>query len=272
MKLSRNHVCDNVWLVGDSAQWGEASIPALIQVLRFVVEDFNYLVGVSPGEQLLVHPDLNRGYPECCRLSDGSFVIFLSARGDNNWSQFVYQFAHEYCHRLIGGPMDGEVETTFWFEESVCEMSSMVLLRRMAERWNSISVTVLDGEDASEEEIALSSLKRFAPINIPYLQRLLRKNPPIIVPLHEWLNSNMSVLSEREYHRSLYNQFACVLYGLFSLFPSLWKVLPFLYRPATADYSGFQSFITDTVPGRMTVSIANYPLFVMILTGLDFTE
>ena len=262
-------VCDSVWLFGDSDQWGGAKIPVLKEVLRSVVEEFNTLVGVSPREQLSVQPDLNRGYPECCRLSNGTFVIFLSARGDNNWSQFVYQFAHEYCHRLIDGPMDGELETTFWFEESVCEMSSMFLLKRMTERWGSINISILGSGESSDEVKALIALNRFAPINFLYLQNILCKNPPINVPLHEWLNTNMSTLSEQEYHRGLYNQIARVLFVHFSSFPNLWRVLPFLYRPAVAEYSDFQTFITSIIPSRMTVSMESFPQFVELLTGLQ---
>ena len=42
---------------------------------------------------------------------------------------------------MINGPMDGELETTFWFEESICEMSSLFLLKRMAEFWDVIQVS-----------------------------------------------------------------------------------------------------------------------------------
>lgn len=269
MKMKEDLVCDNVWLLGDSDQWGGAGISVLKVVLQSVIEEFNTLVGVSPKEQLLVMPDLNRGYPECCRLSNGTFVIFLSARGDNNWSQFIYQFAHEYCHRLIGGPMDGELETTFWFEESVCEMSSMFLLKRMTERWSSMNTSILGGRESSDVVKALFTLNRYTPINIPYLQNLLQKNPPIDVPLHEWLNTNMSTLSEQEYHRDLYNQISCVLFGLFSSFPALWRILPFLYRPTAAEYSDFQTFITDTIPSRLTISIEHYPQLAELLTGLE---
>ena len=249
-------VCDQVLLLGDSSQWGGANIPVFVRLLRSVIEEINSLVGVHPNETLLIQPDLNRGYPECCKLPDGSFLIFLSARGDTNWGQFVYQFAHEYCHRMINGPIDGELETTFWFEESICEMSSLFLLKRMAEFWDEIQV--------STEELGI--LHRYAPF-FSFYPRLLKYPPLITVPLHDWLEANMPIISEPGYHRDLYRQIARVLFGLFFSYPDLWQMLPFLHRPKPAKYSGFYDFITNTVPSRMTITIEHYPQFVETLFG-----
>lgn len=50
-------------------------------------------------------------------------------------AMLAYQFAHEYCHHLIDEPMDGESCTSFWFEESICELSPVYFMRRIAQRW-----------------------------------------------------------------------------------------------------------------------------------------
>lgn len=267
MLLSSTPVCDHVLLMGDSSQWGGANIPVFVRLLRSVIEEINSLVGVCPNEMLLIQPDLNRGYPECCRSSNGSFIIFLSARGDNNWGQFVYQFAHEYCHRIINGPMDGELETTFWFEESICEMSSLFLIKRLIERWGAFQTSSSQEGVPSAENEALTVLQHYVPLLFIYLHLIEQKVPPITIPLHEWLEANMPIISEPEYHRGLYSQIARVLCGLFFSFPDLWKMLPFLHRPISTEYSGFYDFINNTVPGRMTITIEHYPQFVETLFG-----
>ena len=61
------------------------------------------------------------------------FLIQLATQ-DRKWSQFSYQFSHEFCHvlsepeRLDGNPNN-------WFHEAICETASVFTLRRMAERW-----------------------------------------------------------------------------------------------------------------------------------------
>lgn len=59
-------------------------------------------------------------------------VIRLDTR-KTYWSQYAYQFAHELCH-VHCGFRDGPREN-LWFEESVCETSSIFCLRAMAVTW-----------------------------------------------------------------------------------------------------------------------------------------
>lgn len=256
-----NHYCS---LLGDSTQWGGADILVLIHIFRSVIDEVNAAVGVVPNKPLMIQPNPGLGHPMCSKIGD-VYCIFLSAR-KNYWSKYVYQFAHEYCHYVIDGPMDGSPETTFWFEESVCELASMYFLNRVTSRWESWNL-----EPASfglgPEAIPLFMLKSFAPNNRPYLDNLLSQNPPIDAPLHEWLENNMSILSQPDYHRDMYNQIARVLYDLFSDYPDLWKVILFLQRPKKEDYSDFRSFITTTLKDRITIEIEHFPVFVECLTG-----
>ena len=73
--------------------------------------------------------------PRTYYRSSGSdpYHVNLTAK-NRNWSQFAYQFAHELCHVLSGyeGLRDNPNN---WFHESICELASVFVLRRMAERW-----------------------------------------------------------------------------------------------------------------------------------------
>lgn len=60
----------------------------------------------------------------------GEHIIFLNAK-ENYWCQWVYQFAHEYCHHLIDGTLTGEWSNLLWFEETICELSSLYNLNKM---------------------------------------------------------------------------------------------------------------------------------------------
>ena len=62
-----------------------------------------------------------------------AYMVNLTAR-DRQWSQFAYQFGHEFCHVLMGTDRLRDNPNN-WFHESICELSSFFVLRRMAERW-----------------------------------------------------------------------------------------------------------------------------------------
>ena len=59
--------------------------------------------------------------------------VNLTAR-DRRWSQYAYQFGHEFCH-VLSGHERLRCNPNNWFHESICELSSFFVLRRMAERW-----------------------------------------------------------------------------------------------------------------------------------------
>ena len=242
--------------------WEGATIPVLVEIFQSIMEEFNSLVEVTPQRPIVIQPDPGLGCPRCCK--DGT--IYLSARQDY-WSKYVYQFAHEYCHYLIDGPLDGELETTFWFEESICELASMVMLNKVTDRWLSWTQAIIPNNPLTARDQALLRLKGFAPNNIPYLIDLLKENPRIDVPLSEWIDNNKAVLSEPTYHRDMYNQIATVLYDLFTKYPDLWKVIPFLHRPTKEDYADFKTFITIEIRSRINLEIEHFSVFERYLTG-----
>ena len=69
---------------------------------------------------------------ECpmCSIDGDGHVIRISAK-DNYWCRWVYEFAHEYCHHAIDGALTGEWCNLLWFEETICELSSIFNLHKM---------------------------------------------------------------------------------------------------------------------------------------------
>ncbi|MBK1855737.1 hypothetical protein JO972_12260 [Verrucomicrobiaceae bacterium 5K15] len=66
------------------------------------------------------------------RNDQGEIVILLDSQG-RQWSQYSYQWAHEFCHVLCGLRDDGTEND--WFEETICELASLYCLRAMADDW-----------------------------------------------------------------------------------------------------------------------------------------
>lgn len=70
----------------------------------------------------------------------GRIVIGLNV-GGSYWSQFAFQFSHEFCHAMAGHSNDWKKawikgpKSNQWFEESLCETASLFALRAMSKRW-----------------------------------------------------------------------------------------------------------------------------------------
>ena len=102
----------------------------VIYLLLSLVDTFFKNVGISSNKK--VHIIHREGVPLCvASLDPEESIIVLSAEG-NHWCQWIYQYAHEFCHHLIGGKMTGETKGLIWLEESLCHISSYVCLVQFA--------------------------------------------------------------------------------------------------------------------------------------------
>lgn len=63
-----------------------------------------------------------------------TFNIYLSVT-DTRWQQMAYQFAHEFCHALMGDLERLRDRKNLWFEETICMLSSIWVLKEMTETW-----------------------------------------------------------------------------------------------------------------------------------------
>lgn len=145
--------------------------------------------------------------PMCSKVGDKHF-IFLNTKGDY-WCQWVYQFAHEYCHHLINGSHTGEWSKLLWFEETICELSSLYNLHKMI---GFCMEKDLKGYSCSVDN---------------YLNNLLTKNSGIIeLGVDDgWYKQYKEILQEKGYKRDVYNAIAVLIYPLFIHNPSLWKLI-----------------------------------------------
>ena len=135
---------------------------------------------------------------------------------DRRWSQYAYQFAHEFCHVMID-PYHGERGSNQWFEEALCEMASVFVLRRMSERWR--ATPPYPNWSSYSSSIA------------DYVNARLT-NPDHALPsgesMTEWFAANEDTLRQDPYQR---NKNAVVAYSLLSIFeehPSAWNAVQHL--------------------------------------------
>lgn len=145
--------------------------------------------------------------PMCVKEGE-QHIIFLATKEDL-WCQWVYQFAHEYCHHLIDGSLLGEWSDLLWFEETICELSSLYNLNKMI------------------EYCINNELQPYAPSVKNYLENLLTKNNGAYKLNAEggWYKQYEESLKEEGYKRDLYNAIAVLMYPLFVDNPNLWKLI-----------------------------------------------
>ncbi len=116
--------------------WGEAR-PADVEALLANVavhlvgrlrDGFEEMICVAPAPPGVLHPRTLNRYS-----SDAPVVIWLTAR-DRRWAKYSFQFGHELCHAVQ--PYEQLFRTAnSWFQESMCEVASLFVLRRMSETW-----------------------------------------------------------------------------------------------------------------------------------------
>lgn len=203
--------------------WGSGEPAEIGKVLASVAAEFP--VPVADGARPPIRVLHRFGGPmiDYDRDRKGWVVVHLSAR-DDRWYQYVYQFAHEYCHLLAHFERKqhgGEIQRKHqWFEETLCETASLFALRRLAVKWR-------DAPDAQ--------LREAAPQLAQYLGQLLaepQRRLPAGAERTTWYSQNREALEREPYLRESNELAATWLLPLFEQDPGRWAALAYL-NPAS---------------------------------------
>ncbi|MEM7453774.1 MAG: hypothetical protein AAF456_05390 [Planctomycetota bacterium] len=188
-------------------------------------------------EPLIVH---SQGGPVTLydRGPDNAYVVKLNT-GGNYWAQYVFQFAHELCHVLIGiRPRDKDRTRTGneWFEESVCEAASLFVLRRLAATWKRKPPYDHWREYANRfAEYASSRISR------AQLERT--ESSEQTISTGAWYFRHESQLRASPLQRELNNVVAIALLDLFEAEPAHWNCVGFLPSAITACDTTLHDFL-----------------------------
>jgi len=181
------------------------------ELLKSVDINFSNALQIPPFSTKPCFINYTKGNPKCVKVEDQAHIILISAFNDY-LPRWVYEFSHEYCHHLIDGPMQTEIMGLIWFEETICELSSMYHLHKSYIDWhNSTDMNKWLNFHSFQE----------------YLHDLLTKNPKLVDSTHHqgWLSSWLQILSEPKHHRDHYNAIAVRILPLFVENPFLWKII-----------------------------------------------
>lgn len=177
------------------------------------------------------------------------FVIQLTAR-NRRWSQYSYQFSHELCHILCDYERLGEDNPNGWFHEALCELASVFVLRRMADRWPT-------SPPYPNWAGYAGALAHYADEAMTRDERRL----PAGIALPEWISSEEAVLRADRYRRDYNAIVAYALLPIFEAYPGGWNSVSCL--PTSTGC--FRDYIQDW---RSAVSETDRPFVERLLQAL----
>jgi hypothetical protein len=161
------------------------------------------------------------------RGRDGEYRMHLDT-GDNLWSQWAYQFAHELAHILSN--YDEVAHQNRWFEETVCEVASLFVLRRLADTW---------AGDPSP-----GPWKRYAPAFRKYAEgRIAGARLPEGKTLPQWYEIHARHLAKTGYDREKNTLVAVQLLPLFEKAPEHWEAITWLAKAKKGHSESLPDFL-----------------------------
>ena len=196
------------------ADWGDAQPNDIEKLLKDTASHLNRLLR-NPFDGLIYiksFPPNEDPLTAYRRSPEDPFCVYLSVR-DCYWTQFAYQFSHEFCH-VLSGYESLKDNPNNWFHESICELASVFTLRRMAERWPT-------NPPYSHWANYAQALKKYSQ------KRLWR--PEVQLPkdltLQDWLSSHEDTLRKCKYEREKNALVAYALLPIFEHCPPGWNAI-----------------------------------------------
>jgi len=174
------------------------------------------------------------------RNDRGEIVIRLDTE-KTFWSQYSYQFAHEFCHVLCGFK-EGNPGNK-WFEETLCETASLYVMRAMSRTWRK-SAPYPNWKDYRD------SLR-------DYVDDIIRKRGTVYEiyakGLPEFYRTHQSVLEKEPGSRERNGAMAIVFLQLFEERPERWEAVRWLNRAPAREGDTFGAYLQkwhDAAPAR----------------------
>ncbi len=172
--------------------------------------------------------------------ADGRIRIGLTTQG-NHWSQFAYQFGHEFCHALAGHANDWhrpwikEKKANHWLEESLCETASLFTMRAMGQTW--------------QTKPPYPNWKSYAVALTNYAKERMDQVTAAKAPdfsFAKWFREQEATLREKATERALNNVIAVELLPLFEAEPAGWEAVTFInLSPAHETQKSLAKHLAD---------------------------
>jgi hypothetical protein len=191
------------------------------------------------------------------RGAKGEYLVHLTAK-DREWSHYAYEFAHELSHILTNYQHHVNLKMAShhqWFEETLCEVASLYVLKRLAITWQTVPPYADWRSYAPEFQVFV---ERF--LNEPHRQM------PHNQALRTWFAERSGALRTSPYLREHNEVVANVLLPLFEENPRIWGAIAYLNLvKAGADFREYLQSWYDNAPEEHRDLIR----YLMGLFGVD---
>lgn len=230
---------DTLEILVDRGGWGSAS-PA--EVRAVALSAANEVWQNCPGQRIKpIHVYHRTDFPQTDFVHDwrGRVRIGLHPE-DANWPQMAFQFGHEFCHALaqhsaiaLRGWHPGR-HANLWFEESLCETSSLFVLHRLAAKW---------ARNAPYEawRAYAPAMDKFASDRLAHPERQL----PAGTTFSAWFRENEASLRENPVLRDKEVIIARQMLPLFEAEPAGWLAACYLNLGAHQQGKSLAQYFTE---------------------------
>ncbi len=211
------------------ADWGGASLRDIGKVLNSAAKQLWPHASQDRLDTIIV--DRSRSGPIVLyrRGNEKQYLVRLDTH-KTLWSQYAFQFAHEFGH-IICGYKAGSNENQ-WFEESLCETASLFALPRMSEAW--------------ETAPPYPNWKSYGPSFRKYAQKRIDEHPwPKQKSIAQWYRENAKSLRENATDRKKNTTVATQLLPLFEENPGRWAATAYLNIRKTNKSRDFTTYLKD---------------------------
>jgi hypothetical protein len=183
-----------------------------------------------PSEPLVVKRGYSGPFFSHVKNKDGELVILLDT-GNHLWSQFSYQFSHEFLHYLCG--YKHKDRGNLWFEETLAETASLYCMRAMAKDW--------------KENPPYSNWKEYRDSLRDYIDNV-EKSRTYITNIHArglptFYAAHRKTLEGDPNNRPLNGAMALVLLRLFEAEPGRWEAVRWLNSPGGEKKHTFEEHL-----------------------------
>jgi len=147
------------------------------------------------------------------------------------WSQYSYQFAHEFCHVLCG--YDQDDSGNLWFEETLCETASLFAMRAMARSWKT--------------DPPYSNWKDYRDALRNYTDQIITKRSNLAEihgkGLAAFYQKHQATLRKTSTNRDLNGAMSIVLLHLFEKQPTHWEAVRWLNSKPSPAGETFEQYL-----------------------------
>lgn len=221
------------------AGWNGARLPVIEKLFERVSEHFDEVIMNARNSDIVVIQSrkIDEAYDYPMLLERENYSLILLSAQENFWAKFVYQFSHEYMHYHIAREFKPRNDNFAWFEESLCELSSLYMLRKLSS---------MDFDDGLIESYK-SAFANYYDITVPDTVDLQG------VELNRAIKNYESVLSKNRVERKFNMTVALQILSYFEDNPMRWSYVRYLNKVEDGNCKSFKDYINawqDLLPEK----------------------